>query len=97
MKSAKETLNENKSLNWDTVEKASQALMPGERLPGFPFNEGFPTMYVGQNYEIILVSGERFIARVDAAREFMSEGLEWKPVAGGANYERTVVAAWKKL
>ncbi len=95
MNTAKNTINENKSLHWDKAEEELKTLMPRQRLPGFPFNEGFPTMYGGQRYEIILVNGDKHTAMVDASREFASEGLEWK--SGGKNYEESVVAAWKKL
>lgn len=67
---------------------------PGKRIPnGFPFSVPFPEMYGGRKYEIILVSGEKVFATVDDAREFSSEGLQWKTDSG--NKEQAVAAAWK--
>ena len=68
---------------------------PDQRIPGFPFSLRWPRMYGGKKYQIILVSGEMLEARVDDAREFMSEGLEWKTKEG--NKEKQLVAAWKEL
>ncbi|MDB4984433.1 MAG: hypothetical protein JWM20_612 [Patescibacteria group bacterium] len=66
---------------------------PNQRIEGFPFSVPFPKMYGGQTYEIILSSGRKLSATVDDAREFYSEGLEWKTSEG--NKEQAFVAAWK--
>lgn len=84
-----------KSSLWDYFYSVAQK-MPGQRLSGFPFNVPFPKMYIGQKYEIILVSGEIVEATVDDAREFSSEGLQWKRVGGG-NFADGVTAAWKLI
>lgn len=76
---------------YDLVKKA-----PEQRLNGFPFSAKFPKLYIGQRYEIILVSGVIEEARVDDSREYMSEGLEWRKTGGG-NTTSSCVAAWKKI
>lgn len=68
---------------------------PDQIIPGFPFYLKWPKMYGNKKYQIILVSGRILEARVDDAREFMSEGLEWKTREG--NKEKQLVAAWKEL
>ncbi|MEI7452505.1 MAG: hypothetical protein WCK37_04905 [Candidatus Falkowbacteria bacterium] len=68
---------------------------PDQRIVGFPFSVRFPKMYLGKKYSIILVSGVVMEAKVDDAREFMSEGLEWKTIGG--NKSSSIVAAWKEL
>lgn len=68
---------------------------PGYRIVGFPFSAGFPRMYAGVKYSIILVNGEILEAMVDDSREFMSEGLEWKTREG--NKSSSAVAAWKEV
>jgi len=76
---------------YDLVQRA-----PERRLEGFPFKTKFPKLYIGQRYEIILVSGVIEEVRVDDSREYMSEGLEWKQI-GGCNITSHCVAAWKKI
>jgi hypothetical protein len=56
----------------------------------------FPVMYVGQKYDIITKAGNKYIATVDASREFMSEGLEWK-TTGNGNIEQYNIAAWRLI
>lgn len=80
--------------NWDHFNGLVQE-KPGQRLTGFPFREKFPSVYLGQKYQIILVSGDILEARVDDSREFMSEGLEWKTKEG--NKSQSLVAAWRLL
>lgn len=76
---------------YDLVQKA-----PERRLEGFPFVVKFPKFYIGQRYEIILVSGAIEEAKVDDSMQYMSEGLQWKQI-GGCNITSHCVAAWKKI
>ena len=92
------------SPNWEEyTDKAEEVYKSKQIIPGFPFNEKFPKMYVGQKYELILVDGEKCKARVDDSREFSSEGLEWKLLNTtvhhyiGDNIERYIVVAWKEI
>lgn len=86
------------SPNWDEV-KEFITQSAGKRINGFPFNIPFPTQYTGKIYEIITVSGELYMAKVDDSNEFMSEGLEWKTIGADrdGNKPKAVVAAWKLL
>lgn len=70
-----------------------------ELCSAFPFRVPFPKMYGNQKYEIITVSGEKFTARVDDAREFSSEGLEWKTLGEkrDGNKTKAVVVAWRLI
>jgi len=79
-----------KSPNWD-----EQALQTGFRRDGFPFHEGFPSLYVGKVYEIILRDGSVFDALVDPTRQYQSEGLEWRRF-DGQNVGSQVVVAWRE-
>ena len=92
--------NLEQSPNWDNISKLIETnFKPGiDRIEGFPFDEGFPVKDpAAKRYELILVSGERLIARVDYTKLFASEGLEWKRLGQGQkSYERHVVAAWKE-
>jgi hypothetical protein len=87
-----------KSPNWDEIVLFVEQ-NPKKQIHGFPFSVPFPKMYGGQEYEIITVSGEKFTARVDDSREFMSEGLEWKTLGKNreGNKEQSDVAAWKLI
>ena len=90
--------NPTQSANWDIVSTFIEQ-NPKKRIEGFPFSVPFPEMYGGQEYEIITVSGEIYTARVDASREFMSEGLEWKTIGNkrDGNKEKSDVAAWRLI
>jgi len=70
---------------------------PGKKIEGFLGSVPFPTMYGGQEYKIITTNGEKYTARVDASREFMSEGLEWKTLGENrdGNIEKYYIVAWK--
>jgi len=59
----------------------------------------FPVMYGGQKYDIITKAGNKYVAIVDASREFMSEGLEWKTIGENkcGNIEQYYIAAWKLI
>ncbi len=85
-----------KSPNWDEWKGKYQNYNGNNRIPGFPFDEGFPKMYGGKEYELIDVNGEKYIARVDDSREFSSEGLEWK-VKGNGNKFRSSIVAWCEI
>ena len=90
-------MEKQQSPSWDKYEPN-----PGDQgFKNFPYNEGFPKMYSGKQYDLILRSGEKCIARVDDSREFMSEGLEWKILKSDegirGNVERAVVIAWKEI
>jgi len=86
------------SADWDDVSSFTEQ-NPGKKIGGFPFSVRWPKMYGGQQYEIITVSGEKYIARVDDAREGSCEGLEWKTVGKNAcgNKEQAFVAAWRLI
>lgn len=88
-----------KSSNWDEVEKLFQKGKPTEKelRTLFPERVFFPQMYGGQEYEILTFSGEKYKARVDDSREYMSEGLEWKKLSEPGNLEMYYVVAWKLL
>lgn len=90
------TANTIQSDNWDAVLQFTEQ-NPGKKIEGFPGSVCFPTMYGGQEYEIIATDGEKYTARVDAAREFMSEGLEWKTLGKNknGNREKYFIVAWK--
>lgn len=70
-----------------------EKLLKGSKIEGIPAYAGFPRMYGGREYEIILRCGEILQARVDDSRELMSEGLEWG-VKGDVNKESYFVVAW---
>ncbi len=85
------------SENWDKM-MFQVSNHPNQRIDGFPFSVPFPQAYGGQEYDIISVEGKMFRARVDDAREYMSEGLEWKTLGEDrdGNREKAHVAAWRK-
>jgi hypothetical protein len=92
------------SPNWEKyADKAEEFYKSKQKIPGFPFTEKFPRIYSGQEYQLILLTGEKCKALVDDSREFMSEGLEWKLLTytdnynAGANVERYNIAAWKEI
>jgi len=92
------------SLNWEKYANKSEEIYKFKQIiPGFPFNEKFPKMYGGREYELILSTGEKCKARVDDSRESHSEGLEWKLLtptnnhSAMTNVERYVVVAWKEI
>jgi hypothetical protein len=88
--------NVTKSSSWDAVLQFTEQ-NPGKKIEGFLGSVPFPTMYGGQEYEIIAIDGEKYTARVDDAREFMSEGLEWKTLGENrnGNIEKYYIVAWK--
>lgn len=87
-----------KSENWDAVLQFTEQ-NPGKKIEGFPGSVRFPTMYGGQEYEIIASNGQKYTARVDDSREFMSEGLEWKTLGKNrmGNVEQYYIVAWKLI
>ncbi len=64
--------------------------------PGYPYQEGFPRLYGGKTYTIITRAGEHLLARVDASRQYMAEGLQWETVNGRRNVDPYIVIAWKE-
>jgi len=92
------TANTIQSDNWDAVLQFTEQ-NPGKKIEGFLGSVPFPKMYGGQEYEIIAIDGEKYTARVDAAREFMSEGLEWKTLGKNrnGNIEQYYIVAWKLI
>ncbi len=89
-----------KSQNWDEWEKKSKEFYGNkQRIPGFPFDEKWPKFYLGKKYELIDVNGEKYTARVDDSREYMSEGLEWKTIGENrqGNLTKYVIVAWREI
>jgi hypothetical protein len=85
------------SPNWKKLAKEYMNYNETNRIPGFPFNEGFPKgAYAGKIYKLIDVNGFYHKAMVDDSREFMSEGLEWK-ITGNGNMFGSSIAAWKEI
>lgn len=90
-------MEKQQSASWERLKDKYTNYNGNNRIPGFPFKEGFPKgAYVGKIYELIDVNGELHKARVDDSREFMSEGLEWKTF-GNRNMFGSSIAAWREL
>jgi hypothetical protein len=63
---------------------------------GFPYNEGFPAMYVGQRYTLITADGQHhYGARVDPSTQYRAEGLRWL-TADNISVSPGNVIAWCK-
>jgi len=90
-------MKKQQSQNWDKYNSNPEYHKP----ENFPYKEGFPKFYSGKEYNIIILNGGRPIAEVDASREFMSEGLEWKILSSDkgekGNINSFLVKAWKEI
>ncbi len=90
-------MKKQQSQNWDKYNSNPEH----HELKNFPYKEGFPKLYAGKEYNIILLSGERSVSRIDDSREFMSEGLEWKILSSDkgqkGNVNSSLVKAWKEI
>jgi hypothetical protein len=62
-----------KSPNWDKCSEAIKSLSAGQNLPGFPFNEGWPTE--SGYYLLILGNGRVEYGTVDVSPEHVSDNV----------------------
>jgi hypothetical protein len=84
----------NQSPGWEKANNLATA-NPGHPIPGFPFNEGFPEMYAGQTYDVILNTGRKITATVNESEESISKVLVWKVC--GKSQTSDFIAGWKLI
>jgi hypothetical protein len=83
------------SINWDKYCESSRFIEEG-----FPFDEGFPKNCGPTDdkiYQLIARTGERYLAEVDFSTQYRAEGLNWKRLDRGTNYDKGLIVAWREI
>ena len=82
-----------KSPNWDSREASLKNHVMGQRMQGWPFNEGIPKNRQG-SFQVILSDGQIATATIDLSTQYQAEGIQWK--TKGQTWDKQQVAAWKE-
>jgi len=86
-----------KSSSWEEMNTMRQNLVLEQKLPGWPYTEGFPIdKSLEILYEIILGDGQTEAVYLDLSTQYRTEGIGWRSSSGSKTWDKTSVAAWRQ-
>ena len=77
------------SRNWKVAYALRKNLTKGQKIPGWPYHEGFPENYAGKRYDIIFPDGNMTQGKPDPGKG----NLMWKNRYG--HNSESAIAGWQ--